>query len=75
MFAQIVLVFGLLDLVQVVEEEHGVFSAIVSPGEDVSGNARRTTILDILIAEENVNTAVFESNGILQALLLLQAIN
>ena len=69
------LVLGLLDLVQVFEEEHGVFSAIVSPSEDIPGYARRATILDILIAEENVHTAVFESDDLLQALLLLQAIN
>ena len=68
MLAQVVLVFGLFDLVQIVQEKHGIFSAIVGPREDIPGYARRAAILNILVAKENVDAAVFESDGLLQAL-------
>lgn len=64
------LVFGLFDLVQIVQEKHGILSAIVSPREDIPGYARRAAILNILVAEENVDAAVFECDGLLKALTI-----
>ena len=47
-----------------------VLGLIVRAGEDISRDARRATIVHLLIAIEHVHTAILEGDSLLQTLLL-----
>lgn len=70
LFAKDLLILSLLDLIKILKEEQCVFRAIMRTRENVPSDTRRTAILHILIAEEYVNVVVFESNDLLEALIL-----
>ena len=64
------LILGLLDLVEIVEEEFGIFSSIVCSSEDIPGDTRCAAVLNIFVTKEDIHVAVFESNRLIKALLL-----
>ena len=64
------LILGLLDLVEIVEEKFGIFSSIVCSSEDIPGDTSCAAILNIFVTKEDIHVAVFESNCLIEALLL-----
>ena len=64
------LILGLLDLVEIVEEKFGIFSSIVCSSEDIPGDTSCAAILNIFVTKEDIHVAVFESNRLIEALLL-----
>ena len=64
LFASHLLALSLLDLLQILEEKHCVFVAVICPRKNVPSDTSRPTNLVFFIAKENFDLIVLEFDDV-----------